>query len=308
MRKTHKWALTAGILLASLLLRLKKHFPDARFLAVWDGEDAHREGWRPRVDAAYKGNRAHSQADSPERALREQVLSQIPLLKDLFSRLDVPQLEVPGVEADDVLAICALELVKRGIAPVIYSSDKDFCQLLPRGVMLVRDVDKKVRFAPESAESVRGYFNCSLEQVASMRAFLGDPSDGLPSACFNVGPVSAAKYLAAGVDPSWARFELLPLAVQQLAAKLKNGWGRLHCKYRVMQLLETASDPRLTPRQQKALQQNLARCQQALTSRQTLDKSRYQALLKFLAGYQLKEAMRERFILLRLQELEKKIA
>jgi DNA polymerase-1 len=180
--------------LLNCLLRLKRKYRDSWFVMVWDGTG---KTWRHELFPGYKGNRPGTK--SPEVLA---VLEQIPIVKELTTMLGVPQVEVDNMEADDAIGILATQCVRQNWTPVVYSSDKDFLQLMPKGVLVIRDVDKTNRLLPETERTVYQMFGCYSANVLKVRALCGDPSDGIPNIKRGIGIKTAVKLINAGFDPS----------------------------------------------------------------------------------------------------------
>ena len=85
--------------------------------------------FRHRLDAAYKANR-------PERPA--ELVEQLPRLRQALAAMRLAVVEIPGWEADDVLATLARRLEQRGDDVWVASADKDFLQLVSPRVRLLR--------------------------------------------------------------------------------------------------------------------------------------------------------------------------
>ena len=96
-----------------------------------------------------------------------------------------------------------------------------------------------------SEADVKRKFRCGIDCVLKIRALMGDKSDGIPRAVPGVGPVAAARYIEAGVDPSVPTFGDLPRAVRQEAPRLEQYWSTVHMNYRLMRILDSCSDKEL---------------------------------------------------------------
>ena len=139
--------------------------------------------WRHRLLPSYK----EGHAPMPE-ALREA----LPDYRTAFAELGVPSFELPGVEADDVVATLAVKVATAGGCAVILSTDKIFLQLLSDRVSVRdhfgrRDLDHAEvlrRFAVEPAH------------LLDFLALTGDPSNAIPGVR-GVGPKTAAKLVSA---------------------------------------------------------------------------------------------------------------
>jgi 5'-3' exonuclease len=213
------------------LLRLKRKFPGAQLLVVWDGYKT-SESWRKALYPAYKGNRQHK-ADP----VRDGILAQEKPIRELLDLLGVVQVSHQMVEADDIIGIVARSGVKASDVPIVYSGDKDFLQLMADDVKIIRDVVKgpdKLKF--ETPSSVRLEFRCEPSQVLSVRALAGDGSDNIPGVLKGVGVVGASKMVAHGVQPELKKWEENRLDARQAFPILKEQWHVVHRNYKLMKL------------------------------------------------------------------------
>ena len=105
----------------------------------------------------------------------EELTAQLPLARELVAAWRIPILEIPGYEADDVIAT----LVERAPADtevVIVSTDKDLMQLVGPRVALL-DTMKNRRIG---AAEVEERFGVPPEKLLDVRALVGDTSDNIP--------------------------------------------------------------------------------------------------------------------------------
>jgi DNA polymerase I len=157
---------------------LREEQPDAVVVAVDPpgGSDFRRE-----LHAGYKATRD---------AQPEDLSSQLPLARELIDAWGIPVIEVPGYEADDVIAT----LVRRAgddDEVLIVSTDKDLMQLVGERVRLL-DTMKDRRVGPSEVEE---RFGVPPEKLLDLRALTGDPSDNIPGVK-GIGEKGAAKLLA----------------------------------------------------------------------------------------------------------------
>src|SRR6185312_986152 len=132
------------------MMRLHRIFPDAAFVFCWDGKDTDKS-WRHKLAKTYKANRKRT--GEPPQEVKD-VYMQIPSLRILLSHMGFLQLEIDTLEADDLIGIVARSLKKKVKRVLIYSSDKDFIQLMDKHTLLVRDIDKKKKCAPLTEKEV----------------------------------------------------------------------------------------------------------------------------------------------------------
>jgi DNA polymerase-1 len=120
----------------------------------------------------------------------EDLLVQIPLVKEVIDALGVRRIELPGAEADDIIGTLARAAEEKGMDVVIVSSDKDLYQLVSPRVR-VRD-GLKERTVGEA--EVREVFGVAPGQVADLLALAGDPSDNVPGVP-GIGEKTAAELI-----------------------------------------------------------------------------------------------------------------
>jgi DNA polymerase-1 len=108
----------------------------------------------------------------------EDLIPQFPLVREATRAFGVPCLELPGYEADDIIAAYACEVRRQGGETVIISSDKDLMQLVGDGVTML-DTMKNLRIGPEQ---VMEKFGVPPERVVDVQALCGDSVDNVPGA------------------------------------------------------------------------------------------------------------------------------
>jgi DNA polymerase I len=107
----------------------------------------------------------------------EELVVQVPYIKDLVRYHGVAQLEREGFEADDVIATLTHWAADHHLEVVIVSGDKDLIQLV--NDPLVRQWDpQKDRVFTET--SVTEWFGIAPDQMIDYLALVGDTSDNIP--------------------------------------------------------------------------------------------------------------------------------
>ncbi|HEU4401596.1 MAG TPA: 5'-3' exonuclease H3TH domain-containing protein, partial [Candidatus Polarisedimenticolia bacterium] len=142
---------------------LKDHAP--RYLAV--AFDLPGPTFRHEAFADYKANRP----ETPE-----ELVAQIPYVKEICGVLRVPVLELSGYEADDVIGTLADRARRTGFEVVIVASDKDLLQLVGEGVVVYNPVKEEFL----DADGVERVFGVRPERVRDVLALCGDASDNIP--------------------------------------------------------------------------------------------------------------------------------
>ena len=146
-----------------LLKFLKQYQPHYVAVAL----DAGRVTFRNEMFADYKGNRPEAPAD---------LIPQFPYFRKVLDALNLPLLELPGYEADDIIATLCERLANQGCELVVVSSDKDLMQLATNGIKLLDSA--KDRWIGK--DEVREKFGVEPEQVIEVMGLMGDVVDNIP--------------------------------------------------------------------------------------------------------------------------------
>lgn len=137
--------------------------------------------FRHEMYEAYKANR-----ESPPDELR----AQMPHFRRIVKALNIPVIEVPGFEADDVIGTIVRSKTREGVNVVVLTGDKDLYQLVDEQTTLVDSMrDKKIGI-PEVIER----FQVGPEGVAAVLALAGDTSDNVPGVP-GIGEKTAGKLM-----------------------------------------------------------------------------------------------------------------
>ena len=115
----------------NMLIRLLTEFGVARVAVVFDAKgDSFRNEFFP----AYKANRS---------APPDELIPQFGLIREATEAFCLPQVELDGYEADDLIATYTRLAVEQGDEVVIVSSDKDMMQLVRPGVTMFDPIKYK---------------------------------------------------------------------------------------------------------------------------------------------------------------------
>jgi DNA polymerase-1 len=163
----------------NMLRRLHKDVPADYSACVFDAKGkTFRDDWYPE----YKATRT---------AMPDDLSVQVAPLYECIRALGWPLLEVPGVEADDVIGTLACEATRLGICTVISSGDKDLTQLVDPHVTMVNTMSNETF----DEERVLAKFGVKPVQIADYLSLIGDSIDNIPGV-EKVGPKTAVKWLA----------------------------------------------------------------------------------------------------------------
>ncbi|GBR45780.1 DNA polymerase I [Acetobacter pomorum] len=159
----------------TMLARLLKDHVGTHLAVLFD---ASRQTFRSEIYPQYKAHRPE-----PPEDLRPQ----FSLIREATQAFNVPGIELPGWEADDLIASYATAIRAQGGTCTIVSSDKDLMQLVGDGVCML-DPIKQTPVGPAEVETK---FGVPPEKVVDVQALMGDPTDNVPGVP-GVGPKTAA--------------------------------------------------------------------------------------------------------------------
>jgi len=163
---------------ANMLRRLVNTYQPGHVAVVFD---ARGKTFRHQIYPEYKANRP---------SMPDELAAQVEPLHELVRAMGLPLLQVPEVEADDVIGTLARQARAAGMRCLISTGDKDLAQLVDGGVML-EDTMKDQRL---DRAGVEDKFGVPPERFADYLALVGDTSDNIPGVR-GVGPKTAAKWL-----------------------------------------------------------------------------------------------------------------
>ena len=149
---------------SKMLAKLLSDAGTRRFAVIFDSS---RVSFRNDIYPEYKANRS----EPPE-----ELVPQFDLIRDATRAFNVPCIELPGFEADDLIATFARMAREEGHEVVIVSSDKDLMQLVADGVSML---DPAKNLTVGRAEVIER-FGVGPENVIDVQALAGDSTDNVP--------------------------------------------------------------------------------------------------------------------------------
>jgi DNA polymerase-1 len=162
----------------NMLVKLIEDYRDEKLIVIFD---AARENFRNKIYKDYKANRGETPED---------LIPQFDLIKKCVSAFNIPQLEIEGFEADDIIATYSVEASKINIPSLIVSSDKDLMQLVNEKVQMLDPMkNKKI-----GINEVIAKFGVEPNKVVQIQALMGDKVDNIPGA-LGIGPKIALELI-----------------------------------------------------------------------------------------------------------------
>ena len=164
--------------------------------------DAGRESFRNESYPDYKANRSASP---------QEFKGQVELIKELLDGLRIAHVELPGYEADDIIATLATRAEADGYEVLISTGDRDALQLVTDRTTVLyprKGVSELVRMTPAVVEEK---YLVPPQRYPELAALVGETSDNLPGVP-GVGPKTAAKWIRTydGLENIIERAEQVP--------------------------------------------------------------------------------------------------
>jgi len=147
------------------LRKLIDDFGPERLVAVFDPKGP---TFRSEQFAAYKITR---------KPMPEDLVVQMPVIKELLEAMRIPVIEIDGYEADDVIGTLARRAEAAGLEVTIVSGDKDMLQLVNDKVRALHVHKDNAVLGPAQ---VVERFGVAPEHVTDVLGLAGDTSDNVP--------------------------------------------------------------------------------------------------------------------------------
>lgn len=171
--------------------------------------DAGKHTFRHDMYAEYKGKRDH---------MPEDLAMQMPMLKELLTAMNIKTIEIPEIEADDIVGSISRKFDAEFI---LLSGDKDLLQLIndntsvwltQKGVSQVNKMD---------TQALKEQFGLKPYQIIELKSIMGDSSDNIPGVP-GIGQKGANDLLQEfdNLDNIYANLDKVP---QRYQTKLQNG-------------------------------------------------------------------------------------
>ncbi len=143
--------------------------------------DAKGPTFRHEVFAEYKANRP---------PMPDDMALQIPYIKEITSAFNLPQVEMQGFEADDLIGTLAQKAEKAGFEVVMVTGDKDFMQLVTKHISIWDPMKEKI-INPDTIKTGMGV---DPGQLIDVMGLSGDTADNIPGVP-GIGPKTALKLI-----------------------------------------------------------------------------------------------------------------
>lgn len=178
-----------------------RNFKPTRVVLVFDGKGGSQR--RRKIYKEYKANRKpptrlnRSYDMTTDEQERENMKYQLVSLVEMVECLPVSILALDNIEADDAIAYMSELVTKKGGNSIIYSTDKDFLQMVSESVKLYNPVKKKTF----DVDIVLETYGVHPSNFVFYRSLLGDKSDNIDGIS-GAGEKTVLKYIPELADPN----------------------------------------------------------------------------------------------------------
>ena len=124
----------------------------------------------------------------------EDIRKAVPVIKQILEAMNIPVLEVPGFEADDVIGTLSQQGEQAGFEVYMATPDKDYAQLVTDHVFMYRPRHTGGFELMGPKEVCEKYGLEKQAQVIDLLGLMGDASDNIPG-CKGVGEKTAVSLL-----------------------------------------------------------------------------------------------------------------
>ncbi len=123
-------------------------------------------------------HKKYEEYKAQRKPMPKELVEQLPWIKEYVKALNLPILEYPGYEADDVIATLAQFHKTEKLYVLIATGDKDLCQLVNDKVAIMNSTFKETEILDQVA--VKRKFGILPEQIVDYLTLVGDSADNIP--------------------------------------------------------------------------------------------------------------------------------
>jgi DNA polymerase I len=168
----------AVYIFTNMLIKLLREEKPDYIAAIFESKE---KTFRHETFADYKANRE---------AMPTDLASQLPYIIRLCEAFNIPVINAPGYEADDVIGTLAKQIAERKLKVVVVSNDKDMCQLVRDPYIVCMRQNSQVVKRKEPVPPiewcdeawVENKFGVTANKLVDLLGLMGDSIDNIPGA------------------------------------------------------------------------------------------------------------------------------
>src|SRR5215211_1462856 len=175
---TQGFVTQAVLIFTNMLIKLLREEKPDYIAAIFESRE---KTFRHETFADYKANRV---------AMPDDLATQLPYILRLCEALNIPVINFPGYEADDVIGTLARQVAEKQMQAVIVSNDKDMCQLVRDPYVVCMRQNSQVVKRKEPVPPiewcdeawVQNKFGVTADKLVDLLGLMGDSIDNIPGA------------------------------------------------------------------------------------------------------------------------------
>ena len=110
----------------------------------------------------------------------DDMITQIPIIKEVVRAYNIPTIEMEGYEADDVIGTLAKQAEREGALTFLVTPDKDFMQLVSDTIKIYKPGKQGTDVEIIDYDGVKQKFGVMPDKVIEIMGLTGDASDNVP--------------------------------------------------------------------------------------------------------------------------------
>ena len=168
--------------------------------------DVKEPTFRHKMYQAYKGTR---------KPMPDELSEQVPLMKEVLQAMNIPIVELPGYEADDILGTLSKRAETLGMDVSVITGDRDLLQLATEHILIRIPKTKKggTEIEDYHAKDVMETYQVTPLEFIDVKALMGDTSDNIP------GVPSVGVKTATGLIVQYKSIENLYAHIDEITKK-----------------------------------------------------------------------------------------
>jgi DNA polymerase-1 len=175
---SHGLVTQAVYIFTNMLIKLVREEKPDYIAAIFESRE---KTFRHETFADYKSNRV---------AMPDDLATQLPYILRLCETFNIPVINSPGYEADDVIGALAKQVAEREMQAVIVSNDKDMCQLVRDPFIVCMRQNSQVVKRKEPVPAIEwcdeawvlNKFGVTADKLVDLLGLMGDSIDNIPGA------------------------------------------------------------------------------------------------------------------------------
>jgi DNA polymerase-1 len=110
----------------------------------------------------------------------DELISQIPLVKEIINKYNITICSKEGYEADDIIGTLAKEAERKNCSTIIVTGDKDAFQLISPHTKIMTTIKGVTEVKIYDEAAIREKYGVDPEKIVDILALRGDSSDNIP--------------------------------------------------------------------------------------------------------------------------------